>query len=857
MKNSIYLLVILLFPTLISAQTHLTIDSVVNNIRKQSILFPQEKIYVQNDKSSYIAGEDIWFRIHLADAASHIPDTTSHYVYAELINPEDSLVKRIKVRSTDGAYHGHITLEEDIPAGNYQLRFYTRFMENIGEDYFFRKSISIGDPLSALYNTIISSEPEESGTRLSLMFRDITSNEYINPQKIHYKDHNGNLKETKIEDNNAAYITIKNKNKKSDILYIEYDYDGKFHKQYIPIPSDPTDYDISFFPEGGNFPAGKYTRIAFKSINTHGLGEEITGFIVNEKGDTINTIQSRHLGMGFFVLNSEPDTKYYAVCKNEKGVEKRFQIPEAKANTVSLQTNMTQTRINITPITNTDIDSLYIFILCRGNLLHTQEWNQSKEYMSIQKDKLPSGIIQILLTDSQYTPLSERLMFNNNEDDISKVLLNTEKENYDKRQLVKSKIHLEDSEGISLDGDFSISVIDNNDMHPDSTINILTSMLLTSDIKGYVESPSYYFDKHNTQAAHYLDILMMTQGWRRYNMTNVIKGKFDIPSIPIEQSYTVSGSVKGGIFVNKAANNYPVTLISTNRPIYASVNTNQKGNFRFEIENLPDSTNLIIQATTPKNGKHAELTLKPTLYPDITQNIPWSYTSNKEESYNYFKKADQKFTIENGMRMIYLKDVLVTAKRTETRLTSRYSSVANNFISNEDIKRRHPNNMMSLIAGLPGISIRNNTIIKRLEPMRLILDDLVVSYDDLMQVDINSIDFVEVGTMNNVLIFSSIEGVRKYKESDPINIKTLNPLGYQITKEFYSPKYETKEQVEDQNPDLRTTIYWNPSVKTKEGKANISFYTADASTTYSVIIEGITNDGRLIHSIKEISRQDR
>jgi len=73
------------------------------------------------------------------------------------------------------------------------------------------------------------------------------------------------------------------------------------------------------------------------------------------------------------------------------------------------------------------------------------------------------------------------------------------------------------------------------------------------------------------------------------------------------------------------------------------------------------------------------------------------------------------------------------------------------------------------------------------------------------------------------------------------------PLGYQTPVEFYAPKYDTPEQRNATTPDLRTTIHWQPVVKTdSEGVASFEFYTADEHTSYTVIIVGLADDGRII-----------
>ena len=85
----------------------------------------------------------------------------------------------------------------------------------------------------------------------------------------------------------------------------------------------------------------------------------------------------------------------------------------------------------------------------------------------------------------------------------------------------------------------------------------------------------------------------------------------------------------------------------------------------------------------------------------------------------------------------------------------------------------------------------------------------------------------------------------KIREHNP-HIAIARPLGYQKAAEFYSPKYEPTERPD--GTDLRSTIYWNPCVRIgDDGKADFEFFTSDnPSTSYTIFIEGITDDGRII-----------
>ncbi len=276
------------------------IDSISSRFMRQSILFPQEKIYVQTDKPYYIAGETIWFRAHLSDAMLHTPDTTSRYIYTELINPKDSLIRRVKTRLRKGAYGGYIDLPEDMAEGEYEMRSYTRFMENIDDNYFFKRKIRIGDPLSVLYRTNAAfgyKEDDREKVEAQIRFTVVDNGQAIVPEKIYIKDEKGRMKRMRADKDSVLRFSMKLPAKAGDnTLYLEYDYLGKFHKEFIPIYIDYDDFHVDFFPEGGSLISGSSNRVAFKALNRNGLGEDITGEIINEKGDTLSVFNSEYKG---------------------------------------------------------------------------------------------------------------------------------------------------------------------------------------------------------------------------------------------------------------------------------------------------------------------------------------------------------------------------------------------------------------------------------------------------------------------------------------------------------------------------------------------------------------------------------
>lgn len=882
MKN-IYLSLILLFvPILFYGQTnnYSITDTIIGRFTKQLDLFPQEKIYALNDKPYYITGEDIWFRAFLVNAIYHTPDTTSRYIYAELVNPVDSVVSRVKVRPVNGAYHGYITIAQDLPEGEYYLRFYTRFMQSIEEDFFFKRKVMIGDPLSALYHTNIipQNNSNKNKTEVELRFTDISTGKEIYPENMVITEGDKVFSNLNPNKNHAARLSLSNKHKKK-ILKIEYDYDKKFHKQFISVPNSGEDYDVSFHPEGGDIPADANVMVAFKALKSDGIGEDVEGVIVAENGDTLTSFASRHLGMGTFLFRSAASEKYYAICRNGKNVEKRVELPVAKPSTMALQLKWNRSKLNIVIQKSSDIESLpddlYLIIHTRGIVWSVNKWSNDKDYIYIERSKIPSGVSHVILTTSQMVPLSERLFFNLNNDDLALVSFNPDKVNYKSRQLVDADIKITDIQGIPLSGDFSVTVRDDKDILTDTcNNNILSSLLFTSDLKGYIESPAYYFINENTSTIFNLDILMMTQGWTRYNIPDILKGIYTRPKSYLELGQAISGNVKGGLLMNRKTTDNPVTMFITDPPMFDMTQTDTEGRFVFSGFELPDSTKYIIQATTKKGGNRVELIVDPESYPDICSPIPITNTwSDRNGFTKYMEKAEQKFTTENGMRMIYLKDIEVVASHIEKKKSKSIyaSSINSTVISVEDIERMHALNVKNILMRLPGVNVSGDNIsIRGGRTPLLLIDDIIC--DDLerfLDVPVGDIEEITVmkgpetaifgfrGYNGAILMTTKLGDGTPAAKSENYNIKTIVPLGYQVTKEFYTPRYQTADEINNPTPDLRSTIYWNPSVKTSEkGAARIQFYTADSPSTYSVIIEGITINGQIIRSVEKIRRTD-
>lgn len=857
------------------------LDSIKSRFLQQVISFPQEKIYAQIDKNFYLSGETVWLRAYLADAMSHRPDTTSRYVYVELLNPYSQVVRRIKIRHADGAYAGHIDLPEDVPAGEYQLRLYTRFMENLNPDYFFRRKIDIGSPESVLYRVEASFEYQNSNPKeiqAELRFLDAKTGQNIVPENLKIKQQGGILKEIEYSrKESAANATFRvDPDQHANALYLEYDYLGKTQKLFIPMHPKSNDYHADFFPEGGNLIMDAPNKVAFKAIGSDGLGEDVRGFVKNESGDTLVTFKSEHLGMGCFFINPQSNETLYAVCRNSDNIEKMFELPKAVADGASIQTFWQKGHLLVNVVKSQSLDTtqpFYLVVHCRGLLLGALKWDDKKDFISFDKDSLPSGVINVLLVNSKLMPVSERLVFNLNQSDLVNYTFTTDKGNYGKRELVKASLNIKDSKKQPIAANLSLSVTDDKDVSPDSCVNVITSILLSSDLRGYIENPGYYFINGNSKASMHLDMLMMTQGWRRYDIRKVLADTIAKPQVAIEIGQEISGKVKSGILLNKSSVDYPVTILSTTYPFFEQTFTDKSGAFKFNHFELPDSASYIVQAQTKSKGNRVDLILDQENFPPEEGRLFLQKKADYRKIEDYMLKASQKYTYENGIRMVNLDAVTVTAERkSKSNGNSIYSSAFNTQVSADQIAEKNATDIYQLLVGIAGVNVSGNRIRIRSSdsPPLILVDGMDIAEDELGMIAVQDIEQIEVakdpsgtaifgGKGNNGVVMISTkrgEGLQTHQENT--NIKFVTPLGYQIAKQFYTPKYETREQIDNSIPDLRSTIYWCPVLKTdQQGKALFEFYTADMPSTYSILVEGIAPDGKIVRAIGKIRREKK
>jgi TonB-dependent SusC/RagA subfamily outer membrane receptor len=794
------LLILTFFSLIIKISGQVPFESVRDSVANQLIAYPQEKIHLHTDRNYYVPGEKIWFKTYLVDAETHQMPTKSQYVYVELTNSSDSLVERVMIRkSPDNMFYGNIFLSEVVSEGLYTLRAYTRYMNNMGDEYFFKKNIRIG--------------------------------------KLDFENKEGDRKKKK-----------KSANK---------------------------DYEVTFYPEGGNLQEGKLCAVAFKALNESGRPDSIAGTVVDGEGALICDVNTYYSGMGSFVISVEKNKEYFLKCTNEKGLEKKFKLPQVR-NNCSIKASWTGANwfVSVNKSSSFTEQELYLLVHCRGNVLYFASWNHTKEYLSFSKKQFPKGVIQILLLDGNMNPLSERLIFNKNDSD-TKLAFSADKTFYGKREKVNIDIHVTDNEGIALSGNLSVAITDDKDIQTDTTTTILSSLLLSSELKGYIDNPAFYL-LDNPKAVFALDLLMMTHGWRRYDIPEVIKGKKKYPEYAFEETKYVAGQVKS-FLLEKPVENGEVTMLSSAGG-FGVVTTNSMGYFGFFGFDYPDSTKFFIKANNKKGSERVLLFVNPETFPQL-QHIPDILNDIEEDTIDdaFLKKAEQRAQYDEDMRVINLPEVVIQgkkpmiAKRDEVRLQNWANAGSDATIYREDIEKRHAHRVIDLLMTVAGVRVTGNgsvTIRGASGPPLVLIDGVEAEWDSsfspLEMVDVDDVESIDVFKGANAAVFgmkggngaisiTTRRGSTDIASKPVLNYASISPIGFQKPVEYYSPKYDTSESKRSGVPDYRTTIFWKPDILTSgDGKASFEFFTADFSTTYSVVIEGISSDGHIIRQVEKI-----
>ncbi len=655
----------------------------------------------------------------------------------------------------------------------------------------------------------------------------------------------------------------------------------------------PVPVGIRFLPEGGDLVADISSVLAFKVTDANGLPVNAKGIVKAGDGSKIGDFVTVHDGMGWFRMEPKQGQSYTAVWKDAAGKEYTTPLPAVKQEGVSLQVTdapdskkfILQRSENI----NEEGKALRIIAYMNQQLVYYAKVNLSSNNVTsglIPTKQLPSGILQLTVFDKNMKPLAERIAFVNNHDyefdaDAWIPVLNK-----NKRGLNTLEVQVSDTFRANLslsvtDADLNVPASPNED-------NIISHLLLTGDLHGKIANPYYYFFSTADSASAYLDLVMLTNGWRRYKWDSVFAGKPPIPVYKEGNFLSINGKligVQGHFSPDTKLNGILQTKDSVKN--FISLPVDRKGEVQADGFVFYDFAKLYFQFNDKKlvfdkSLLHVDNGLVHS--PDKLLLNEEAKKTGQEIDTNLVAKnirnaSDElKIAIQRARREKeqVLKEVVVTGrtKSNDEKMDEKYASGmfsggdSRNFdVANDPFGASSQTIFQYLqgkVAGLqinssgnpPSMNWRGGTPV-------FYLDEVQTDASFMQNLNMNDVAYVKVFSPGASGVISSNGGGAIAVYTKKGNDRTTNDkskgldyvqiTGYTPVKEFIAPDYATATLLNDL-PDLRTTLYWVPYIILDKNKkrAKVQFYNNDVTHRFRVVMEGVNANDKFVRVEKVI-----
>lgn len=837
---------------------------------------PMEKLYLHFDKFTYSSGSKIWFKAYLVTATGHAPLAWSRFIYVELFDKSEKLIARQKINQLDGVFSGHIKLDTGLQEGEYTIRAYTTWMLNRDADFLFEKTIQIVNFQPGKVVSQIDYETDEEGkTSATVSFFDQSGNAIEDATivcKVKLDENKTETFKRKTGSDGKIKFDFVRENKvlKNQFIEVAFEKSSRAYLNKFFIPADvEADFDIQFFPEGGVFLAGKETSVAFKAIAQDGYSTEVSGYVLQNGTDTLSFFKSEHRGLGVLTIKPLIGVDYVVFVTNSKGKTKRFSLPPVVSEGAALSVKRLGDFLHLQiRARGENLPKPYSIVAHSGEVLLFTQLVEQLQY-NIPTELLPEGIIHLVLVDGNRNPVSSRLVFVKKVDAVT-VSVQPDQANYSKREEVALSIKLHNKDTLTRTGDFSLSVTDDMVVEHDSLADhIYSNLLLTSDLKGHIENPAFYFLHDDYRTNYYLDLLMLTHGWRRFSIGQVIHNQLEQPRHFLEVGQTLSGTYEATLLGKREG--VPITALAVNPLISVSTEADEKGNFLFNELDFPDSTVFTLQSqkyTKIRQEPAGFIQVDKDSFPEFSNRNRLSARA-RPTSERLLQNAQQRMYYEGDGRTILLDEFVVRGadKRTQDMLEYGLSSTV---LDEEVLAERFPVEKMAdfIVKTLPGVFYSNDQIFMRggSTPAEIYVDGMNADMSLLSSISSTEIEKIVIlnganaalysqggGGMGGVILINTKAGGNFDRQLAGV-VKYM-PLGYQKPSEFYVPKYEVDSIRISRDPDVRSTVYWDPTIEIDQsGITTIQFYAADPNTTYSYILEGITNRGEICRYVGKLNR---
>lgn len=850
-----------------------------------------ENVYVETDRPDYLAGDTIWFSAFVLDNLRMDSASLSKILYVDLINADNKIENHLKLFISDGRAKGDFALDKNLKDGLCRLRAYTQYMRNFQGDYLFEKEIpvhrstfsnliivnpvinksTLGDSIDLYIHTVLPDELKSQDKTLDVFVK-LTDSLSVKKTFNFKKNLKGSMGFFVPSSLSCSFADIRLTLSDKTVI----------SEQRLSLPLK-SGINLQLFPESGKMVNGINTIIAFKATDNKGEPVEFNADITDENQKVITSITGNKTGMGKFELTPESGHSYKAslIFSGSKYV---FNLPVTEPKGYVLNFDSDSSDITIKSNIAGDKSSHYLLISERGAVYASIETKPGNSILRIHLplEMYPKGILQITLFDNYFRPLAERLVFNNRPDQKMLIHVETDKKEYRKREKVNLAINVTDAAGNPVGSSLSLAVTDAS--KTDTTINypdIESYLYLSSELKGEIDyrllnlSDTTFYGKRN------IDLVMMTQGWRNF-LWNSIRYANTLKVIyPVEKGFCIQGALSD-INNRQPGGGYNISYLDFKSGISGVTKIDDDSKFNIELPFFYKTHDYFIQSRNIKGRiENIGFTLDTFPLPEI------SYRNN-ELPYPSYKTAflgalDEKFTepdsaYDSPFKTINLAEVKITAKADRTGYSSPDAEID---LNKKDPTGKKYNSLFQMIyeefgekaftatgfgthgkSYTPILVVNGSPLTESLCPP--CYDSY--AYNRAASIPVNEISDVKLyeAESNYSQLLTPPPPPPKMKKglylapADPqiylavVSIKTYsnsyrgNPKGALIfpyqgfyqAREFYKPVYKSNDTG---TPDNRTTIYWNPEVKTDStGNVRVSFYNSDLKGEALIRISGVS-----------------
>lgn len=281
--------------------------------------------------------------------------------------------------------------------------------------------------------------------------------------------------------------------------------------------------DLTMYPEGGQLVAGVQNRVYFEAFTPAHRPADLAGVVVDADGNEIAQFHSEHEGRGRFAFTPQTGEQYALKITEPSGIDTRYPLPELHEAGVVLSSRGDVTasdeKIELTIASPT---AARLSVTLAKHEAVIAEATVNAEAGKIHSMSLSAGnsdgVLVATVWDEAGKPLAERLVFRQPQRSLQ-VEITADADQYVPGGRATLKIRTTDGDGtpigavvgVTVTDDSVLEMIDRRDQAP----RLPVMVLLEQEVQELADA-HVYLDPDNPDAPRAVDLLLGTQGWRRF-----------------------------------------------------------------------------------------------------------------------------------------------------------------------------------------------------------------------------------------------------------------------------------------------------------------------------------------------------